>query len=193
MTEEPARPEEPHLERATRPPALPPEAEEGAQAGTPFALRYEQAVKAGVTYALLAGFLSSSFCVILIVHDFWRMKAMMILGASAIIGATVSMPLFWRWLTPGRDGLAMWRGAAAGACSALIASVAMWPGVVFYFFGDALDIRENFFDAIIGSLRVSLFFGIMSVLLTGVITVPVGVAAACLATWRARRVLERDL
>lgn len=154
-----------------------------------FAARYEDIVRSGTQFAAVAGFVASALAVFIITDDFLGSGQLLVLSLSAIIGGTLSMAAAWRWLVPGHDGFGMWRAVGAGAVSAIAASVFMWLVAFVAFLSDLASDPLSVIEMIRRSLMLSFYFAIIGNILVGWITIPLGIAAACVVTaWAQRRI-----
>lgn len=148
--------------------------------------KYERVVREATWLAPLAGCAASTLAVVFVNEDIFENSGMIILASGAIVGGTVTMPLFWRWLVPAQDGFGTARSVIAGALSAISASMLMWPVAVVVLMGDGLDADISTIGAIKSGAAVSLYFAVLTNIFVGWITIPLGMAASVLVTLWAR-------
>jgi hypothetical protein len=154
-----------------------------------FAARYEDTVRTGTLFAAIAGFLASALAVFIITDDFIGSGQIQIISLSAIIGGTASMAAAWRWLVPGHDGFGMWRAVGAGAVSAIASSVFMWLIAFVAFLSEMASDPLSIIEMIRRALMLSFYFAIIGNILVGWVTIPLGIAAACVVTaWAQKRI-----
>lgn len=149
--------------------------------------QHERIVREATWLAPLAGFVASTLAVLLINEDIVGNSEMMMLASGAIIGASLTMPLFWRLLVPMPDGFGIVRSLVAGALCAISASILMWPLALFLMMGDGFDADVSFVGALWRGAGVSLYFAVLTNIFVGWITIPLGMAASVLVTLWARR------
>lgn len=149
--------------------------------------KHERIVREATWLAPLAGFVASTLAVLFVNEDIVADPEMMMLASGAIIGATVTMPLFWRWLVPVPDGFGIVRSVFAGALSAISASILMWPAALVLLAGDGFDVDVSLIGAIRRGAAVSLYFALLTNIFFGWITIPLGMIASVLVTLWARR------
>jgi hypothetical protein len=148
---------------------------------------HERIVRKATWLALLAGFVASTLAVVFVNEDFLQNTGMMMLASGAIVGGTVTMPLFWRWLVPAQGGFGIVRSVIAGGLSAILASMLMWPVAVSLLMGDGLDADISMIGAIRSGAAISLYFAVLTNIFVGWITIPLGMVASVLVTLWARR------
>ena len=149
--------------------------------------QHERIVREATWLAPLAGFVASTLAVLFVNEDILGSSDMMMLSFGAIVGGTVTMPLFWRWLVPAQDGFGIVRSIFAGALSAISASILMWPAALVLLAGDGFDVDVSLIGAIWRGAAVSLYFALLTNIFFGWITIPLGIVASVLVTLWARR------
>jgi len=148
--------------------------------------QHERIVREATWLAPLAGLVASTLAVLIINEDILGDSEMMMLASGAIVGASVTMPLFWRLLVPVQDGFGIVRSVIAGALSAIASSIVMWPLALFLLMGDGFDADVSFVGALWRGAGVSLYFAVLTNIFFGWITIPLGMLASVLVTLWAR-------
>lgn len=154
--------------------------------------RHEHIVRKATWLALLAGFVASTLAVFFVNEDIFENSDMMMVASGAIIGGTLTMPLFWRWLVPVHDGFGIVRSVFAGALSAISASILMWPAALVLMAGDGFDADVSLIGAIWRGAAVSLYLAFLANIFFGWIMIPLGMAGSVLVTLWARRHMLSD-
>lgn len=152
------------------------------------ASNHKDTIRTGTIAAGAAGLVASVIVVFLVTDDFTRSRFSLVMSLSAMVCASLTTTLFWRWLAPTRSGFSLWRASIAGALSAIASSFLMWPPV-FLFALEPLKERlaETSEMGLVGPGILYLSF--LTLIFTGWLTVPLGIVAAGLVTvWARRRI-----
>lgn len=148
--------------------------------------RHDETVRTGTWLAAAAGLIASAVAVGAIIGEAIDAGFLLVLGGPAMIGATISMALFWRWLAPTERGFSLGRSALGGALSAIVSSIVMWPPIFFYLLAPTLDVGAGI-AGVAGLIMAMIYFGMFALIFSGWITVPLGIVAALAVTFWARR------
>ena len=149
--------------------------------------QHERIVREATWLAPLAGFVASALAALFVNEDILESTDMMMVASGAVVGGTLTMPLFWRLLVPLQDGFGIVRAVFAGALSAISASILMWPAALVLLLGDGFDADVSLIGAIWRGAGISLYFALLTNIFFGWITIPLGIVASVLLTLWARR------
>ncbi|MCI5078572.1 hypothetical protein [Oricola sp.] len=154
-----------------------------------FAQTLAATIRIGTHAAGVAGFVASAIVVAIIADDFMETKLSFVLAVSAMVAATATMALFWRWLTPTPTGFSYWRAGLAGALSAISSSMLMWLPTIAFTFQPVVGMLAEKSEMHL-LLPGILYLSVMTIVFSGWVTVPAAIVAACLVTLWARRRME---
>lgn len=164
---------------------------------------YRRTVWFGRALAAGLGFLASAALFGLVFQDSLSLAAFQSgdpiapwLGLGACLGATVAAPLYWSLMVPDGRSFRLWRGLLAGVLAVLAAHVTMALGAMLPFFWTIATEPHTLGDTIAAvgeAMAAAVAMAFFSLVVVGMVTVPLGAVAGTLVTWLCRRRLHRAL